>query len=478
MGQQDLTDLNPPRKVLALGRPEQVFRASSRSVTSARVWFYLFGLPSALIGLLLVSIPVAALTLTKEADRAKIEPLMLLVPPLFSLFFWVAAGFLFVQAANAGDLPVYAIYPTALAIYRDGEWSVIAWEEVSEVLPHGLFRWYPALTFPDGRTEVLRYRIDNPWFLSMAVAKAFRASRGVEPEAPLFRLPLGLEEPAPETDMPPAAGSTSAVPRYRGPSGSIPPDLLALGSAEHLHRIVPPEILALGPAERLHKPAPLLLFARENPVTLIGTGLLLIAAGALELGLGGVDSLALVFGMFGLMVVGVLIAMLPAIAKGIPTFLVYPDALVEVKGNEFAVLRWDEIKELNAGRVLVTSDGQQFHLNGMVEDLGRLYKAVQSRLQARLMPQVTAALNARQPVTFGPFTVSPTWIGYRGKKLAWGEVTSMRIVVTGGQRTLHIRDGHILPWCSVNLARVPNDWLFQDAVKRVCPPHLLVWTRR
>jgi hypothetical protein len=186
MGTEELTDLSPPPEVVALGRPERVFRQSTASVKDARLSFFLFGIPSALIGLLLVSLPVAVLFI-KERDRAKIEPIMLLVPPLFSLFFFAVAGFLYAKAANAKNLAAYAIYPTALAIWRDGLWSVIAWSEVSKFLPHGLFRWYPALRLAEGRTEILRYKIENPWRLSVAVGNAYRAARG-EHDDPVLKL--------------------------------------------------------------------------------------------------------------------------------------------------------------------------------------------------------------------------------------------------------------------------------------------------
>jgi hypothetical protein len=451
MGQEELTDLNPPPEVVALRQPERVFRQTGASRKDAWLSFCLFGVPSALIGLLLVSMPVTVLFI-KEQDRAKIVPLMLLVPPLFSFFFFAVAGFLYVQVANAGRLPVYAIYPTALAIWRDGEWSVVGWDEVSEVLPHGLFRWYPALRFPDGRTQVLRYKIENPWFLSLAIEKAFRAAQDGT-DLPLSHTPAA----SPTRRMVSATpANTTPVPRYRGTADSVPPEVLALGSAENIH-----------------KPAPLLLFARDNPAAAIGVGLLVIAAAMGPLVFGVVNSIYVVMGLFVLVLGGGLFAMLPFLSKGIPTFLVFKDALVEVKGDEFAVLRWDEIKELNPPRIVVTNDGQQFDLNGMVQDLGRLYNAVHSRLRARLIPQVTAALKAGQPVSFGEFTLSPMSISYGAKTLSWGQVTSMQVSVYRGSRSLNIWDGHILPWCIASLSEVPNDWLFLEAVKIVCPPHLL-----
>lgn len=450
MGQEELADLDPPPEVLALGEPEQVFRQRSGGAKGAWLSFFLFGVPSGLVGLLLLSVPVAVLFI-REEERAKIEPLMLLVPPLFSLFFFAVAGFLYVQAASAGGVPAYAVYPTALAICRDGAWSVVAWDEVSEVLPHGLFRWHPALRLADGRTQVLRYKLENPWFLSMAVQKAFRAARAGAGDDAVVR--------APATPAPGAAPSAPAapVPRYRAAPGAVPPEVLALGRAEHIH-----------------KPAPLLLYARENPAVVIVLGLLVMVAATAPLALGAVNSIYVLMGLLALFLGGGLFALLPVLSKDIPAFLVFRDALVEVKGDEFAVLRWEDIKELNAPRIVVTNDGQRFDLHGMVRDLGRLYVAVRSRLQARLLPQVTAALNAGRPVTFGAFTLSPTSITFGAKTRSWDQVTSMKIIAYRGHRTLNVWDGHLLPWCRAALNEVPNDWLFLEAVKMVCPPHLLV----
>jgi hypothetical protein len=77
MGPDDLADLNPPPEVVALGRPEKLFRQPTWSAKDARLSLYLFGLPSALIGLLLLSLPLGVLFI-KEADRAKIVPITLL----------------------------------------------------------------------------------------------------------------------------------------------------------------------------------------------------------------------------------------------------------------------------------------------------------------------------------------------------------------------------------------------------------------
>jgi hypothetical protein len=178
VGKTDLADLNPSPEVVALGQPEQVFRPPVGDVKDARLAFFLFGVPSGLIGLLLFSLPLAV-TFIKESDRAKINPVMLLCPVALSLFFFATAGFFFVRAANARKIPAYALYRTALAICQEGVWSVIAWEEISEVVPHSLFHWYPALRFRDGRAQALRFKIENPWLLSVAVKKAHREALGL-----------------------------------------------------------------------------------------------------------------------------------------------------------------------------------------------------------------------------------------------------------------------------------------------------------
>ncbi len=176
MAQDDLGDLNPPPEVVALGPPAQVFRQPRGAARDALLSFCLFGLPSALLGLLLLALPLTVF-LMKDADRAKVDPRALVLPPLFSIFFFLVARYLYVRVKSARRMPVYAIYPTALAIWQEGAWSLIAWDEVSDVLPHSLSRWHPALQFPDGRIQVLRYTSENPLPLSVAIEKAYREVR-------------------------------------------------------------------------------------------------------------------------------------------------------------------------------------------------------------------------------------------------------------------------------------------------------------
>ncbi len=258
----------------------------------------------------------------------------------------------------------------------------------------------------------------------------------------------------------PAPRATAAVPRYRGTRDALPPEVVALGQAEHIHQ-----------------PGPLLRLARDNPAMVTIPGSLIVVAGLgimMAYGLPGDRFLSI--GLFVVMMAGLIVALLPWLQGGIASYLVFKDALVVVEGDDFIVIRWEELKELNFPRLLVTSDGQKFMLANMVEDLGRLYDTVQFRLRERLLPPVVAALQAGQSVTFGPFTVSKDAISYEGKTLPWSRVRSMQITANAqmGTRTLSIWEGSFLAWCNGNLNAVPNDWLFLDAVKMVCPPHLLV----
>jgi hypothetical protein len=176
--------------------------------------------------------------------------------------------------------------------------------------------------------------------------------------------------------------------------------------------------------------------------------------------------------VFGTLAAGVLAAVLPFLKVEMRTYAVYRDALVIVEEDDYLVVPWEALAELNAPRTLVTADGERFPLGLHVENLGRLYDKVQRRL-----PQALAAVQAGGSVSFGPFTVSSRDIGYRGNTLPWGKVDRMQISGNSrlGTRLLVLwKAGSFTPWCRGDLNGIANDWLLLEVIRCVCPPRLLV----
>ncbi len=256
--------------------------------------------------------------------------------------------------------------------------------------------------------------------------------------------------------------STDVVPLYHAAPGTIPPEIEALGKPDHVHP--PTWIYTAGKRNSV--------LVAIGGLVLLGIGLLLV----MTLPLAGNGILMSIVAL--IIMAGIGLTALPfAPFDYVQTYLVYPDALVIVEKDTFAVIRWDVLKELNAGRVLVTADRQLFGLftlNGIVDE-GRLYDRVQAELTHRLLPPALAALEAGETLPFGPFTVSRMAIGHEGTTLSWEQIGRIRIVSFQGLRQLALQEkGRMLGdlWRG-NLAAAPNDWLLLELVRRVCPPQLL-----
>jgi hypothetical protein len=174
---------------------------------------------------------------------------------------------------------------------------------------------------------------------------------------------------------------------------------------------------------------------------------------------------------------GLCFAVWPFFPVKLLTYAVCRDALVLIEDDDFTVIPWDAITQLNAPRSLVTADGQSFALSSNVEGLGTLHETVLSRVAERLLPPVLATLREGGPVAFGPFRVSRTGIGHEGRMLSWNEVGKMNIPADPGRALNYLfvwKRGCVWPSCHGDLGGIPNGWLFLEVVRRVCPKRLLV----
>lgn len=194
----------------------------------------------------------------------------------------------------------------------------------------------------------------------------------------------------------------------------------------------------------------------------------------------------------GGMVVLVLLG-LAFIAGGIYTLLygviykgwgvyVYENGFVFKKGSQAAQpFRWDQIE---AAWYSVTrryyngiytgtthkyrvrrSDGYEISLNDRFAKVGELGDLVHSKVAAAKMPQVLAAYNAGQTITFGPLSVNTQgiWNG-KGSVLPWAEVKD--ISLQRGYVAVS-KAGKWLRWSSQPVSAVPNIFLFLALVRSV-----------
>jgi hypothetical protein len=177
------------------------------------------------------------------------------------------------------------------------------------------------------------------------------------------------------------------------------------------------------------------------------------------------------------MLLGILVGALPFFQIDLSSYVVFRDALVVVRNDLFTVVPWTAIHALNAPRVIVTSDGQEFPLGFHLHCAGMLYERIRSELAERLVPAALNVLQSGGALTFGPLTLNQLALGYKGKTLLWTHVGSITIPPTvygvgGGTMTIRA-EGSLWPWGLLSLHNVPNPWLLLEVLRRICPMHLL-----
>jgi hypothetical protein len=84
-----------------------------------------------------------------------------------------------------------------------------------------------------------------------------------------------------------------------------------------------------------------------------------------------------------------------------------------------------------------------------------------------LLPQVVAAYNAGQTITFGPLSVNRQGLtNILGKLLPWSEITG--IDTQSGYIAVR-QAGKWLKWSNQPVARIPNAFVFLALVKSLLP---------
>ena len=238
---------------------------------------------------------------------------------------------------------------------------------------------------------------------------------------------------------------------------------------------VPSEIAVLGRAKQIHLPSRLPMLVRAYAVPLYLLGLTLLASAALMLLSFRLTTLGVQL-FTGVALLGGFCLVAPLLVRRtpVPTCLVFGDALVLVRANTFTVIPWRAIAEFHVGHPLQTRDGQQFDLDGPLQDRARLEARLMVQVTAQRLPDGAAAVKAGQVVEFGPFQVTAAGLHREGRVLAWDAMALVRTAISTvpPRRQLAVWEkGAPRPWCNASLD-FPNDFLFLELVRHVSAQYL------
>ncbi|HEX7733731.1 MAG TPA: DUF6585 family protein [Ktedonobacteraceae bacterium] len=204
-----------------------------------------------------------------------------------------------------------------------------------------------------------------------------------------------------------------------------------------------------------------------------------IAAGQSSDGSAGSMVILVLFGL-AFIAGGIYTLLYGVIYKGWGVY-VYERGFVFKKGSQAAQpFRWDQIeaawhsvtRHYRNGIYTGTThryrvrrnDGYEVILNDRFNKVGELGDLVHNSVTSAKIPQVLAAYNAGQAITFGPLSVSTQGIWNGKSMLPWAEVKD--ISIQSGYIAVS-KAGKWLRWSSQPVSAVPNPFLFIALVRRV-----------
>jgi hypothetical protein len=367
-------------------------------------------------------------------------------------------------SSSSDDYPWLAPLLSGLSLLIAGALTYIGAKETAEEAPQG----EPAPPEPTPVAEVAVAPSDAlaRWRDRPDAIRTEAAPRVPVPPTPTGFRPLTPDErppaPLPEEEESYPVAVPMEVRRYRGAPDAVPPEVLALGRAERLHRPWP--VVAFVHKHRKATVAAALALG----LTMLLLPLLLGAAGALPRR----DNTPLfLLSLLGLAVAGLSLVPLGALRS----FAVYRDVLVVVEGDDFTVVPWGAVASVTTGEDFATTDGRKFSLHDFtpVEGARALAQTIQERVRDRLVSEALETIERGGSAVFGPFTVNATAIGYKGKTLLWEQVSHLSIQAPH-RRGLNVgADGALLTW-SCSFEGVPNDFVLLEVIRKVCPKRLLV----
>jgi hypothetical protein len=161
-----------------------------------------------------------------------------------------------------------------------------------------------------------------------------------------------------------------------------------------------------------------------------------------------------------------------------PGLMVYPSALVHVRGRAFTTMRWEDIVQIdspvrsNVWR-LTDSNTQQIDIPSLIEDEGGALGTAIDRVTAVMLPRMLQQVENNETVRFGMLGISKQYVYWKSDRAMWDELTGMRIL-TGSVYQLQVFKGSPIPWMSWNPMEAPNGQMVVGLIRRVAPPRLLV----
>jgi hypothetical protein len=158
-----------------------------------------------------------------------------------------------------------------------------------------------------------------------------------------------------------------------------------------------------------------------------------------------------------------------SLALGNTQIYVFTNGLIQAKGQQRDVIRWDQI-EATWQRVIRTrysyfysstsykytvrrSDGATFKFGSPLKDVANLGKTLQQEVSRLHTPRAIAAYDSGVPVTFGMFTLGTLGISNGRETLPWNMVKG--IDVNGGMIFVK-KEGQLLRWASADVSSIPN----------------------
>ena len=146
---------------------------------------------------------------------------------------------------------------------------------------------------------------------------------------------------------------------------------------------------------------------------------------------------------------------------------VYPHGFLYARGKHVDFCPWERVQAfwcyqyvvpeaMHRFRYWVTrDDGVVFAFKGSrLENVRDLARRILANVQERLLAPALEAYAAGQSVTFGPITVRPKGVEYKGRFLHWDQIA--RMGVDPESDFVIERFNKTYAWCELSTARIPN----------------------
>jgi hypothetical protein len=169
----------------------------------------------------------------------------------------------------------------------------------------------------------------------------------------------------------------------------------------------------------------------------------------------------------GVFTVAIVLIVFTAAVGGAEVVRVHANGLVDLRGPEARVVRWDQMRSLLAvcsdsgvvlRHVLRTDDGAAVVLGPSIGDVEALVDEVRVRMTEHKAATLEARLAQGGSVRFGAIEARPEGLVLEGKVLPWAD--SGDVEAEGGAVVLRTRAGEA--WGRAALGEVPNAFLLAE----------------